>query len=94
MSGGKEDKITTDSFKAVGIGLELRDNLIAEGVKADFAEFCSQVAQQSAMKMAEWKNKQFAMFIFSVSVQSNPVIIGRMLNEKFDELYTKNDVKP
>ena len=90
MSGGKrKNKITTDSVKAVGIGLELRDNLFAEGVKRDVAEVFSHVAQQSAMKMAEWKNEQFAMFLTSVLVQSNPVIIADKLNKKLDELCKK-----
>jgi len=89
MCGEKQNKITTDDYRAVGIGLELRDALVSEGVERDVAEMFSNVAQQSAMKMAEWKNEQFKLFLVSVTVQSNPVIIGDMLNKKIEELCKK-----
>lgn len=48
----------TNEEKAVGIGLNVRDNLVMGGVKRRVAEELSLLAQQSAMEMAEWKDKQ------------------------------------
>lgn len=53
----------TNEEKSVGIGLNIRDNLVSLGVKRGEVEAISLVAQKAAMAMANWKDKQYKVLI-------------------------------
>lgn len=44
------------------------------------------VADVACMEMAKWKDAQFKEFLFGVTLQSNAVIIARMIQDKIKEL--------
>lgn len=80
-----------DEKKAIEIGLNVRDSITAKNHGIAEAYKLADVAQTSAMMMAEWKNEKFAEFLFSVQVQSNPVIVATMIQEKIEELWSSKN---
>lgn len=51
--------MTSDEKHAVGMGLNVRDNLVASGAPRDCSESVAELAQSVAIEMAKWKDEQY-----------------------------------